>query len=156
MTERVTRLLELLDTDGRRLHVLLTRLTLCETTAEDLLQELFLRLSKSNSFDSARNHTAYAFRAATNLAFEWRRKQSRTVQPESLATDPIAKTRSAEESLELGESCDEVLRRSVASSRQDVRTQPSSHRNASLARRVVRFDRVAARQNAASSPCDLQ
>ena len=110
MTARVTRLLDLLDTDGRRLHVLLTRLTLCESTAEDLLQELFLRLSKSKSFDAARNHTAYAFRAATNLAFEWRRKQSRTVQPESLATDPIAKTRSAQESLELGESCREVLR----------------------------------------------
>jgi RNA polymerase sigma-70 factor (ECF subfamily) len=41
----------------------------------DLLQELFLRLWNSKAFDKARDPSAYAYRAAINLAFEWRRQQ---------------------------------------------------------------------------------
>ena len=39
------RLLTLLETTGRRLHVLLVRLTQREDVAEDLMQELFLKLT---------------------------------------------------------------------------------------------------------------
>src|SRR3954469_12111610 len=71
------RLLQLLDTDGRRLHRLLTRLTLRADAAEDLLQELFLRLRDSAGFRMADNPAAFAVRTAVNLAFDWRRKSQR-------------------------------------------------------------------------------
>lgn len=65
----------MLDTSGARLHRLLARLTLREDVVGDLLQELFLRLWNSNGFDKAKDPYAYAYRAAINLAFEWRRQQ---------------------------------------------------------------------------------
>lgn len=46
----------------------------------DLLQELFLRLWNSRAFDKADEPFAYAYRAAINLAFEWRRRQKATCQ----------------------------------------------------------------------------
>jgi len=109
MSERVQRLLDLLESHGGRIHTLLTRLTLCESTAEDLQQDLFLRLSKSDSFDRARNQTAYAIRAAMNLAFEWRRKQKRTICSQSLTDDPIAQDTSPGDVLEYKEQCARVL-----------------------------------------------
>jgi RNA polymerase sigma-70 factor (ECF subfamily) len=39
------------------------------------MQELFLRLSQSEGTTRARDVYAYAWRTATNLAFEWRRGQ---------------------------------------------------------------------------------
>jgi RNA polymerase sigma-70 factor (ECF subfamily) len=71
------RLLRLLDTDGRRLHRLLTRLTLRADVAEDLLQELFLRLRESAGFRAADDPAAFAVRTAVNLAFDWRRRLQR-------------------------------------------------------------------------------
>jgi RNA polymerase sigma-70 factor (ECF subfamily) len=67
-------MLDFLDMSGARLHVLLTRLTLSEDTAADLLQELILRLLSSKGFEKADDPYAYACRAAMNLAFEHRRK----------------------------------------------------------------------------------
>ena len=75
LQERQKRLLELLEESGSSLHVLLARLTLREDAAEDLMQELFLKLSQSSGLDRARNRDAYARKAAINLAFDWRRKQ---------------------------------------------------------------------------------
>jgi len=49
--------------------------------ARELLQELFIRLSNSKAFDKAEDPFAYAYRAAMNLAFEWRRQQKTTCQP---------------------------------------------------------------------------
>jgi RNA polymerase sigma factor (sigma-70 family) len=72
---------ELLDTSGTRLHALLARLTLSEDVVGDLMQELFMRLSRSNGFDKARDPYAYAYRAAINLAFEWRRNSRSKPQP---------------------------------------------------------------------------
>jgi RNA polymerase sigma-70 factor (ECF subfamily) len=46
----------------------------------DLLQELFLRLWNSRTFEKADDPFAYAYRSAINLAFEWRRKQKATCQ----------------------------------------------------------------------------
>ena len=109
MSNRRERLLDMLESDGRRIHVLLTRLTLCESTAEDLMQDLFIRLSTSESFDRARDRTAYAIRSATNLAFEWRRKQERTVNSHTLMDEPIARGMSPSDLLEQHEQCASVL-----------------------------------------------
>ena len=74
MQERHKELLELLDKSGASLYTLLTRLTLREETAEELMQELFIKLSNSGGFKKSASRDAYARRAAINLAFDWRRK----------------------------------------------------------------------------------
>jgi RNA polymerase sigma factor (sigma-70 family) len=60
-----------------------------------LLQELFIRLWNSKAFDKAKDPFAYAYRAAINLAFEWRRRQKITYQ--TLEQDcPAAKDNSSQ------------------------------------------------------------
>ena len=81
MIERQKKILQLLDVSGPRLHRLLARLTRREDVVGDLLQELFLRLWNSKAFDRAEDPFAYAYRAAINLAFEWRRQQQIKCQP---------------------------------------------------------------------------
>ncbi|HCO96177.1 MAG TPA: hypothetical protein DIU00_19920 [Phycisphaerales bacterium] len=78
MIERQRKILQLLDTSGPRLHRLLARLTRREDAVGDLLQELLTRLLSSNGFDEAQDPSAYAYRAAVNLAFEWRRGRKTT------------------------------------------------------------------------------
>jgi RNA polymerase sigma-70 factor (ECF subfamily) len=56
-------------------HALVYRLTLRRDVADDLLQELFLRLDRSREFAAARDPAAYARRTAINLALEWRRRR---------------------------------------------------------------------------------
>ena len=73
------KLLELLDKSGAGLHRLLTRLTLNGQTAEDLMQELFLKLGSSAQIENIRDLNAYAHRAAVNLAFDWRRRNRQTI-----------------------------------------------------------------------------
>jgi RNA polymerase sigma-70 factor (ECF subfamily) len=80
LIERQEKILQLLDTSGERLHRLLGRLTRREDVVGDLLQELFLRLWNSRTFEKADDPFAYAYRSAINLAFEWRRKQKATCQ----------------------------------------------------------------------------
>ncbi len=70
-------LLELLDGSGAELYALLTRLTLREDVAEELMQDLFIKLSNSRSTARIANLDAYARRAAINLAFDWRRARWR-------------------------------------------------------------------------------
>ncbi len=74
MQTRTDRLLALLDKHGPGLHALLTRLTLQRDTAEDLMQDLFIRLHNSDKLDTVDNLSAYARTVAINLAFDWRRK----------------------------------------------------------------------------------
>ncbi len=83
-------LLELLDRSGAELYALLTRLTLREDVAEELMQDLFVRLSNSRSTVKIANLDAYARRAAINLAFDWRRARKRTVLRLGQITEPIA------------------------------------------------------------------
>lgn len=80
-------LLDLLARRGKELHALLYRLTLRADVAEDLLQDLFLRLRATPGFISGRDRLAYAFRTAINLAFD-RRRARRPVEP--LRHDPAA------------------------------------------------------------------
>ena len=89
MIERQRKILQLLDTSGPRLHRLLARLTQREDVVGDLLQELLLRLWNSNGFDGAKDPFAYAYRAAVNLAFEWRRGR-KTTRPLSDENRPAA------------------------------------------------------------------
>ena len=78
MKDRPLNLLELLDRAGPSLHVLLTRLTLRQDVAEELMQELFIRLHNSRSFIRTAKPSAYAFRTAVNLAMDWRRRKKKT------------------------------------------------------------------------------
>ena len=49
MSSRQKELLELLDKSGADLYALLTRLTLREDVAEELMQELFIKLKGSSN-----------------------------------------------------------------------------------------------------------
>jgi len=62
------------------LFALLTRLTLREEVAEELMQDLFIKLQSSRGLDKAANRQAYARRAAINLAFDWRRSRQRAAR----------------------------------------------------------------------------
>lgn len=75
MKQRQDKVMYLLERHGRSLHRLVARLTRCEHATHDLMQELFIKLSSSRGLDGADNPYAYAWRAATNLAFDWRRRQ---------------------------------------------------------------------------------
>ena len=104
MPDRQKELFELLDKSGANLYALLTRLTLREDIAEELMQELFIKLINSRSFDKAGNPEAYARRAAINLAFDWRRSRKRNPlrldqirEPASNDSSPLGKLVQAEE-----------------------------------------------------------
>ena len=81
MNDRHRKVLDLLDSHGERLHGLIAKLTLSQDVVGDLMQELFIRLSNSRSFDNARDRFAYAYRAAMNVAFDWRRRSKPRCQP---------------------------------------------------------------------------
>jgi RNA polymerase sigma-70 factor (ECF subfamily) len=90
LKNRQKELLELLDRSGASLYALLTRLTLREDVAEELMQELFIKLSNSRGWSKVNDWNAYAHRAAVNLAFDWRRKQKRTVLPLERIREPMS------------------------------------------------------------------
>jgi RNA polymerase sigma factor (sigma-70 family) len=69
-------IVDFLDEHGCVLFGLLYRVTLREDTAEDLMQDLFLKLDASENFPTAKCPLAYARRVALHLAFDWRRKHS--------------------------------------------------------------------------------
>jgi RNA polymerase sigma factor (sigma-70 family) len=76
LNRRQTELLELLEVSGAKLHALLARLTLREDVAEELLQDLFLKLHGARDQGGIECWYAYARRTAVNLAFDWRRRQA--------------------------------------------------------------------------------
>jgi len=74
LSSRHEELLEYLDKSGAELFTLLTRLTLRQDVAEELMQDLFIKLSRSSGPNhKAGTWDAYARKAAINLAFDWRR-----------------------------------------------------------------------------------
>lgn len=77
MEHRQKQLLKLLDDNGAKLHALLYRLTLRYDIAEDLMQEMFIKLFNFKGLDDVENVESYARRVAINLAFDWRRRQVR-------------------------------------------------------------------------------
>jgi len=76
VSDRRTELLELLETSGAKLHALLARLTLREDVAEELMQDLFLKLQGAPDQGRIDCWSAYARRTAMNLAFDWRRRRA--------------------------------------------------------------------------------
>lgn len=102
-------LLELFEESGARLHVLLVRLTLREDVAEELMQELFIKLSASGRLHRANNPQAYARRAAINLAFDWRRKQKHRAVSLDEVGDVAGGAKSPLRSLIRREELEEVL-----------------------------------------------
>lgn len=97
-------ILALLERAGPGLHALLTRLTLREDVAEDLMQDLFLKLCNARALEGASNPSAYARRVAINLAFDWRRRQQEGPllldefrEPVSHENSPLARLVQAEE-----------------------------------------------------------
>lgn len=114
MQERQKELLELLDSSGAEFYTLLTRLTLREETAEELMQELFIKLNSSKGFIKSDNKVAYARRAAINLVFDWRRKNSRTNHHSIGIDNPASNEESALSKLikteELGKMLDAIGR----------------------------------------------
>lgn len=84
MNKKQIYLLRFLEQSGPRLHGLLLRLTLDETAAEELMQEVFIRLFEIKRLEKIENLHAYACRIAINLAFDRRRQQRPFLQiPES-------------------------------------------------------------------------
>lgn len=77
MDDTAGQLLRLLDEHGTRLHSLLMKLTLREDVAQELLQDLFLRLNGSSGLTRSTSPERYMYRAAINLAFDWRRRNRR-------------------------------------------------------------------------------
>lgn len=100
--------MSLLETDGRRLHALLVRLTLRHDAAEDLLQDLTVRLAESDSFAAAAYPYAFARTAAVNLALDWRRRTLSRRQRE-LAHVPAERESSPLLALERAELIDRML-----------------------------------------------
>ncbi len=97
MKNRHEKLVELLEKSGATFYRLLTRLTLREDVAEELMQELFIKLSNTNDLNDVKNLSAYARRAAINLAFDWRRSNKhnhlgldRLQEPASNDNSPLA------------------------------------------------------------------
>lgn len=66
------------------------RITLREEAAEDLMQELFLRLNRPNALGRASHPEGYAARTAMRLAFDWRRSQRRRLDREAITEEPIS------------------------------------------------------------------
>jgi RNA polymerase sigma factor (sigma-70 family) len=104
LEDRQRQLLQLLDTSGAALYALLTRLTLREDVAEELMQDLFIKLSNTRHVAEIRNWGAYAHRAAINLAFDWQRRQKRALlslenagEPDSTDASPLGKLIHSEE-----------------------------------------------------------
>ena len=101
--------LDLLADHGRELLGVLLRITLREDVAEDLLQELFLRLHDQKAFARSSNPKAYALRTAMRLAFDWRRAQARRKDTDSLNTDPASSSENNCSHLELREDLQTIL-----------------------------------------------
>ena len=86
-------LVAILNVHGPALHALLLRLTLRQDAADDLLQELFVKLAGSHGFRAATDPAAYVKRTAINLALDWRRARKRAPAEgdvEGVAPDPPA------------------------------------------------------------------
>jgi len=103
------RLLELLEQKGKSLHKLLFRLTLSEEAAEELLQELFVRLGKSKRISDIENLYAYARKTAVNLAFDYYRRIKRNTVSLDGIEENLSRTNSPVTELMKSEEISELL-----------------------------------------------
>lgn len=84
MHSRIDRISELFETAGKDLFTLLTQLTMREDVAEELMQELFVKLIRFKNLDKVGNLEAYARQAAVSLALDWRREHKLQIHEETL------------------------------------------------------------------------
>jgi len=94
---------KILQEHGPAAHAVLLRLTLSRDAAEDLLQDLFVKLA--GRIAHVEDPAAYMARAAINLAMDWRR--ARTKRP--VTVFPAGEQRGAEALLEQAEDIDRIL-----------------------------------------------
>lgn len=100
----------ILDAHGAALHALLLRLTLRPDVADDLLQELFVKLATSPQLHVADNPLAYVKRAAINLALDWRRARNRRPERTDVTCDaPVSEEPSPLDALADAEQVDRAL-----------------------------------------------
>lgn len=111
MDNDLQRLVDALDDIGIQLFALLTRITLSEDVAEELLQELVLKFVRSpDLLQGIDNLGGYLHRSAMRLAFNWRRDQ-RTRQTSPLPPElPDATLHPSSHSIDQRELHETVLR----------------------------------------------
>lgn len=110
MGDRRTELLELLDRSGASLYALLPRLTLRQDVAEELMQDLFLRLNSAKEQGGIDCWYAYARRTAINLAFDWLRcERSRRFCPLDESLECVSQVGSPLNKLIESEELEQVL-----------------------------------------------
>lgn len=76
-------------------YTVIYRIVGCHESAEDIMQELFLRLFRQPPDQSVKNVRAYIFRAAHNMALD-RLRRDRHVSLDELTEDSIAPTEAHE------------------------------------------------------------
>lgn len=107
MNSSSEQLLELLEACGPELHRLLVRITHSQHAAEDLLQDLFLKLHGGNC-RTGENARAYLRKAAINAAFDWRRRQS-IRRHDSISDVTLSEPGNVEREIERQEEVERVL-----------------------------------------------
>ena len=103
------RLLELFEHSGPSLYTLLMRLVLREDIAEELMQELFVKLANFRGLDKVKNLAAYAHRTAVNMAFDWRKARDKDPCRLDDAPEPPPDFISPLDKLSLNEEIEDVL-----------------------------------------------
>lgn len=88
---------------------MILRITLREEAAEDLMQELFMRLNRRNALSRSNNPLGYAVRTAMRLAFDWRRSQRRRLDKDAICEEPISNSDWEHSQLEQREDLKAVL-----------------------------------------------
>jgi RNA polymerase sigma-70 factor (ECF subfamily) len=109
LDEKTSLLLRLLAEYGVELHQLLTKITLREDVAEDLLQELFLKLWRTGRITEATKPKAYLYQSAMNLAFDWRIRRRHEINGVNLNGKAAPMSRSPEEDIIHREDLNRVL-----------------------------------------------
>jgi RNA polymerase sigma factor (sigma-70 family) len=103
------RLLEVFERSGPELHTLLMRLTLRKDIAEELMQELFVKLANFGGLDKVKNLAAYAHKTAVNMAFDWRKTKGKYPCQLDDAPEPVSGLISPLDKLSLNEEIEDVL-----------------------------------------------
>jgi RNA polymerase sigma factor (sigma-70 family) len=103
------RALDVLEAIGPQIANLLGRLTLRKDVAQELMQDLFLRLHRSKGFAAAGNPQGYAYRAAVRLGLDWRRSRKGRPDPVALKVDPPGRDQSVLNQLIQAEETERVL-----------------------------------------------
>ena len=103
------RLLEFFEHSEAELHTLLIQLVLREDIAEELMQELFVKLANFKGLDKVENMAAYAHRTAVNMAFDWRKAKDKGPCRLDDAPEPVSDFISPLGNLSLNEEIEDVL-----------------------------------------------